>query len=156
MLGATRPPLIAFLVIAVVVIVIGMLVSVAMIMAAVKVYNAIAGGRSSKTRVPEPSFGKALAIALILFVIGLFSRFCGAALAVSIGQATNASIAVVNVGAILINVSFYVINASALFTALLPTTFPRAILVAICNTLLLVALAIVILLPFLLIASFFQ
>lgn len=121
---------VAFVVVVISVIVLALAISAAMLMAAVKIYNAIAGGHSAKNHVPAPSFGRAFAIVLILFFIGLFSRFCGNILVLSICQVSNASDLAMNISAIPLGIAVYIMNASALLTALLiVTVLPIALIV---------------------------
>jgi hypothetical protein len=107
----------------------GTLIGAIILRAAVSLYNKIFGG-SSLSGVPEPDFGKAMGITFLTTLIQLVVRFLLgiAGSAVAQGAGPNGKIVALGTSLLAIPVSFLVM--AGLIAAMLPTTFPRALLVA--------------------------
>jgi hypothetical protein len=119
----------------------GTLIGAVLLRAAVALYNKMAGGASSPFGVPEPVFGKAMWISFDIcvaqLVVGLF-----------IGVLTGTGATVpradekgVNVDGLLIPVLIGLFIQVAILSAKLPTTFGRAIVVTLCDMLIVMLVA---------------
>jgi hypothetical protein len=104
----------------------GALIGAVFLRAAVALYNTMAGGALSPGSVPEPAFGKALGITLVGSLVSGVVNFIGFATGVSKG---------VDLVVLLIAGPVSLLIMAAMLSALLPTTFGRAILVALCYAL---------------------
>jgi len=102
--------------------------------AAVALYNKMAGGASSPSSVPEPAFGKAMWISFDIFVAQIVAGLLinglvtggGAAAAGARGHAAD-------VVAQLILFPVTLLITAEMLSARLPTTFGRAFLVTLCE-----------------------
>ena len=111
--------------------------------AACSLYNKLVGGPSTPTSVPEPSFGQAMGIIFVAwlvnlavgFVLGMI--FAGGAAAVGADR-TQLMIAQV----ISIPIGFFVL--AGMVTVMLPTTFGRAVLVSLLYLLVAVVVGLII------------
>jgi hypothetical protein len=115
---------------------VGTLVGAVFLRAAVALSNKMAGGASSPGSVPEPAFGKAMWItfdtAVVQLVVGLLlDLFTGAGLAAAAARGQGAD-GVAQL--VFLPVSFLI--TVGMLSAKLPTTFGRAILVTLCDMLL--------------------
>jgi hypothetical protein len=100
--------------------------------AAVSLFNKLAGGANSPHRVPEPNFGKAM---LITFVTILANQSIGIGLLLATGLgalAMGANVRSAWIATQLISTPVGMLVMSAMLARMLPTTFPRAILVMLC------------------------
>jgi hypothetical protein len=113
---------------------VGTLIGAVFLRLAVALYNNLAGGASSPSSVPQPAWGKAMWISFAICVaqmvvgsllIGLGTR----AEATAAGEREPFGVAQ------LISVSVSFLITAAILSAKLPTTFGRAILVTLCDTL---------------------
>lgn len=103
------------------------------LLAAVALYNLMAGGGNSASAVPAPGFGKAWGIVLIALIAQLLANFL-IAMAVGVGAAANPAASPEGVG-LFVQIGSYgagLLILSLLLAVVLPTTFPRAILVTLC------------------------
>ena len=120
----------------------GTLIGAVLLRAAVALYNKMAGGASSPFGVPEPVFGKAMWISFDIcvaqLVVGLFIVALTGTGTTVVPRANEKGVDVVG---LLIPVLIGLFSQVAILSAKLPTTFGRAILVALCY--LLVALLVV-------------
>ena len=116
---------------------IGTVIGAVILRAAVALYNKLAGGSISSS-VPEPEFGKAMGItfvsSLIQLVVGFVLGLAGAAGA----AASQADAKTANIVVQLISFPISLLVMAGLLTAMLPTTFPRALLVTLCYMLVVV------------------
>jgi hypothetical protein len=113
---------------------VGTLIGAVFLRAAVVLYNNLAGGASSPSSVPEPTFGKAMwisfAICVAQMVVGLFIG------GVTGTEATAAGASAKGVDvALLISIPVSLLIQAAILSEKLPTTFARAILVTLCDLL---------------------
>src|SRR6516164_7137354 len=121
----------------------GTLIGAVLLRAAVALYNKMAGGASSPFGVPEPVFGKAMWISFDIcvaqLVVGLF-------IGVLTGTGTRATVLRpdekgVDVVGLLIPVLIGLFSQVAILSAKLPTTFGRAIVVTLCELLIVMLVA---------------
>jgi hypothetical protein len=117
---------------------IGTLIGAVFLRAAVALYNTMAGGASSPSRVPKPAFGKAMwisfAICLAQFVVGaLLTAFSTGGEAVAPGAGKKGVDVVV-----LVSFPVSLLIMAAVLSAKLPTPFGRAILVTLCYLLIVI------------------
>jgi hypothetical protein len=111
---------------------IGTLVGAMILRAAVSLYNSLAGGDRSPIAAPEPDFGSAMGITFITSLVQVVVSF-GLGLATGIGgAAAGAQVQDIKLIAQLISVPVSVLVMATMLTAMLPTTFPRAILIVMC------------------------
>jgi len=112
--------------------VIGTLIGAVLIRASVWLYNKFTGGPESPSAVPSPDFGKACGIALATtganFVVNLIMGMMMGGAAAAGGASPQGTQIVAQL--VSLPVSFFV--AAAMLMLLLPTTFGRAMLVALC------------------------
>src|SRR5262249_15413072 len=106
--------------------------------AAVSLYNKLAGGASSPSSVPEPTFGKAMwitfATCVAQMVVGLFiGGVTGAG-----ATAASASEKRGDVALLLISIPVSLFVSAAILSAKLPTIFGRAILLTLCDMLIVI------------------
>jgi hypothetical protein len=117
---------------------IGTLIGAVFLRAAVALYNTMAGGASSPSRVPKPAFGKAMwisfAICLAQMVVGLFIGGVTGTGATAPGAGEKG----VDVAQQLISLLVSLLIMAAILSAKLPTTFGRAILVTLCYMLIII------------------
>ncbi|HEY7314406.1 MAG TPA: hypothetical protein VH643_33975 [Gemmataceae bacterium] len=109
---------------------VGTLIGAVFLRAAVALYNKLAGGASSPSSVPEPTFGKAM---WITFAISLAQMVLGYSLIAAAAGAGGQGAVVV---AQFISVPVSLLISAEILSAKLPTTFGRAILVTLCDMLL--------------------
>ncbi len=123
------------------VLVLGTLVGAVILRAACSLYNKMA---SQENRVPEPGFGKALGITLVTMIVNVVVGFM-------VGLITGGGAAAAGVGAqgaqvisalISLPVGFFVM--AGMLTAMLPTSFGRALLVTLVQYAISIAIAIAI------------
>jgi hypothetical protein len=119
----------------------GALIGALILRAAIGLYNKMAGPASSVT---DPPFGKALVIVIVTmlanlmssFMLGLAIGFAGAAAGIDPNRlGVIAQLASIPVGLLVMALMIHV---------MLPTTFVRGLLVALCYALIVIVLAIVI------------
>ena len=114
---------------------IGTLLGAVFLRAGVALYNWQTGGASSPSSVPKPAFGKAMWISFDIcvpqLVVGLFIG------GVTVPEATAAGAGEkgVDVARQLISLLVSLLIMAAILSAKLPTTFGRAILVTLCDML---------------------
>jgi hypothetical protein len=111
-------------------VVIGAIVGAVFLRAAIALYNKMVGGAMSPSGVPEPAFGKAIGITFVTSLVNAVVSFL-------IGLITSAGAEVagrkgVDVVAQLIAFPVSLLIMATMLSALLPTTFGRAILVTLC------------------------
>jgi hypothetical protein len=111
-----------------------MLIGAVFLRAAVALYNKMAGGASSPSRVPEPAFGQAMLfsfwtcvvqLAVGLIIAGVLRTGTGAT---APGAGKNGDVVVAQ----LISFPVNLLIMAEMLSAILPTTFGRAILVTLC------------------------
>ena len=112
---------------------VGTLIGAVFLRAAVALYNKLAGGASSPSSVPEPTFGKAMwitfAASVAQFVVGsLISLATGGGATAAGGRGQEVDVVAQLIVSLLI--------MAGVLSAKLPTTFGRAILVTLCDMLL--------------------
>ena len=118
--------------------VIGTLIGAVFLRAAVALYNTLAGGASSHRRVPKPAFGKALWISFKTCVAQMLLGLFIGGLTDTGGMAPGAREKGVDVVAQLISLPISLLIMAAILSANLPTTFRRAILVTLCDVLIVI------------------
>ena len=111
--------------------VIGTLIGAVILRTACWLYNTFVGGRKTSRSVPEPDFGKAMGIAFVTWLVNVGVSFAigfvVGGTAAAMGQArSNAPVAIAQ----LISIPPSLLVLAGLITAMLPTTFGRALLVA--------------------------
>ncbi len=111
---------------------VGSVIGAAFLRAGVGLYNMMAGGNKSKRAVPTPSFGKAMGIVLITWVVNMFTSFLIGLMFGFGGAAAGLRREMLTLSAQLVAIPIAVLIMASMLTALLPTTFGRAILVALC------------------------
>ena len=108
---------------------IGTLIGAVFLRAACWLYNKMAGGPGSASSVPEPPFGKAmliaLAVAAVNFVVSFVVGFVVGGGAAAAGAKQQGAVLLAQL--VSIPISFLVM--AGMLTPLLPTTFPRALLI---------------------------
>jgi hypothetical protein len=131
---------------------IGTLIGAVILRAACWLYNKMAGGPKSPSAVPEPEFGRAM---LIVFVTAIVQMGVGFVLglvigggAAATGQADNPSMRLLPS---LIGLPLGFLVMAGMLTAMLPTTFPRALLVALLEYFVIIVIAVIIVVFFALI-----
>jgi len=130
--GAALGMFLCFLVVGVF---IGLLIGAVILRAACALYNAMAGGKGSPYRVPEPELGKAMGIVFVTALINYASGFVIGLMANAGAEATRINPLGPNLLASAISLPLSLLVMAAMLTAMLPTTFGRGILVALCNLL---------------------
>ena len=128
-----------------IVLVLGTLIGALVLRAACWLYNKIAGGPNVAAAVPEPDFGKAVAI---VFVSMLVNVMVSMALTFAFGGgfvARNDPSSQLIQSAISMPISLLVM--AGMVTAILPTTFGKGILIALLYLLVAIAIGIVIAVP---------
>ncbi len=122
---------------------VGTLIGAVFLRAAVALYNKMAGGGRPPGGVPEPDFGKALGITFVTTLINIGVGFV-------IGMVTNTWGAAgprgkeVDLLAQAISFPLSLLIMTAMLTAILPTTFGRALLVTLCYMLIVMVVVAVI------------
>lgn len=121
---------------------IGTVVGAVILRAAISLYNKMAGGAGSPSSVPEPQFGKAMGIVAVTCIVNMMVGFviglvvggaAGGAGTAGAGGADAAKGAQLIAQSIAIPASLLVM--AGMLSALLPTTFGRALLVTLCQLL---------------------
>lgn len=120
--GAAIAGLLCVLVIAVAV---GTLIGAVLLLAAIALYNKMAGGASSPGGVPEPALGKAMWITFATSVVQIVAG-------VVIGGYGEAREGARGLVADLISFPISLLIMAGMLSAKLPTTFGRAVLVTLC------------------------
>jgi hypothetical protein len=121
----------------------GILIGAVIFRAACALYNKMAGGRGSPSSVPEPSFGKAMGIVLLTTLVNGVVGF-GIGMVVGIaGVAVHADQKAVTILAQLVSFPVGILVGGGMNAAMLPTTFGRGILVALCQLLIVLFIVIV-------------
>jgi hypothetical protein len=110
----------------------GTLIGAVFLRAAIALYNAMAGGKQSPSSVPEPSFGKAMGITFVTTLVNF-----GVSLVVNLATGGGAAAAgPTGTGGDLVGrLAGFVISLlimATMLSAMLPTTFGRAMLVTLC------------------------
>jgi hypothetical protein len=112
---------------------VGTLIGAVCLRAAISVYNKMAGGAASPSGVPEPALGKAMWITFAIFVAQVV---VGSLLIALVSpEAMAASARGRDVVAQLITIPVSLLITAGILSAKLPTTFGRAILVSLCDIL---------------------
>ena len=119
---------------------IGTLIGAVFLRAAIALYNKMAGGASSPSRVPAPAFGKAMWISFATcvahLVVGLFIGGVTGTGATAPGAGEKGVDFVTQQPLISLSVSLLIM--AAILSEKLPTTFGRAILVTLCYLLIVI------------------
>jgi hypothetical protein len=121
-----------FLCIAVAAIALGTLIGAVFLRAACAFYNKLAGGKGSPSSVPEPLLGKAMGIT---FVSTLVNAAVGFVIGSAVGAgstAYGASERGAVITAQLLSLPVSLLVMAGMNAAMLPTTFARGLLVALC------------------------
>jgi hypothetical protein len=117
----------------------GMLIGATFLRTAITLYNKMAGGATSPGSVPEPALGKAMWITLAIFMVQLIA---GSLIHLGTSPGTaGAGRKRVDVVAQLVSFPIGLLTMAAVLSAKLPTTFGRAILVALCYMLVVLVVA---------------
>jgi hypothetical protein len=112
---------------------VGTLIGAVFLRYAVALHNTMAGGASFPSRVPEPTFGKSMRIT---FDIWLAQLVLGAVIGCVTGAGPMATGAGKKGVLLLIAIPVSLLITTAMLSERLPTTFGRAILVTLCDMLL--------------------
>jgi hypothetical protein len=115
----------------------GALIGAVFLRAAIALYNKLAGGPQSASSVPEPAFGKAIGINLVAMLIDVALGFLIRLIAGPGTMSADPDSQGFNLGAQLISLPVSLLVTAALLSAMLPTSFGRAILVTLCEILIL-------------------
>ena len=135
--------------------VIGTAVGAVFLRAGISLYNKLAGGPGSPTSVPEPTFGKAMGITFVTVLVNAVAGFAiGFVFAaahwhrqrISRGRADSLIPQ-------LISFPVSLLVMSAMLSAMLPTSFGRAVLVTLCYALIAVLVVGVLVLVVVLVAG---
>ena len=124
-------------------VIIGTLIGAIFLRAACSLYNKLAGGQESPSSVPEPSMGKAIGIT---FVTTLVNWGVGFLIGLAVGTAgvfAGADQRSITVVAQLLSLPISILVMAGMNAALLPTTFTRGLLVALCYLLVVVFVVVV-------------
>ena len=121
---------IAFLCVIVAAIALGTLIGAVLLRAACALYNKLAGGPKSPSSVPEPPLGKAMGIALVTTIVNAVVGFV-LGLLVAAGMAGAGERRTV-ITTQLLSFPISLLVMAGMNSALLPTTFGRGFLVALC------------------------
>ncbi len=123
-------------------IVVGLLVGLAIgaviLRAAVSLYNRMSGGANSRNAVPSPSFGKAMGIVFLSGLVNMVLNFIAGFGIGILGVVTSADPERVKLVATLISLPIGFLVTAGMLRALLPTSFGRAVLVTLCQYLILI------------------
>jgi hypothetical protein len=132
-----------FLCVMAVVIAVGTLIGAVFLRAACALYNKFAGGKQSPSSVPEPLLGKAMGIT---FLTGLVNVVVGVVIGLLVvgGTAAGAGERGAAITEQLLSLPASLLVMAGMNAAMLPTTFTRGLLVALCY-LLVVLLVLVVL-----------
>lgn len=126
------------------VLLLGTVVGAVILRAAVSLCNKFLGADDSDGGVPEPSFGKAIGIT---FVTTLVNFVAGFMIGLVIGGAAAVGGADPQAGGIvaqLVSLPVGFLVMAGMLTLMLPTTFGRALLVALCHFLIVIVIVVVI------------
>lgn len=107
----------------------GSLIGAVILRAAISMYNALGGGPDSYASVPEPDFGEAMGIVFVTYLVQVVA---GMALGFVLGNAGMAG----REDALklqLISLPISLLVMAGMLSMMLPTTFGRGLLVAICQ-----------------------
>jgi hypothetical protein len=108
------------------------LITAVILRAAIAFFNAVSGGRHSPSAIPEPSFGKSMGIMLLVMIANAIASIV-ITMVMGVGAATvGGPPAGINFAAQGGSFVVSLLIMSALLTALLPTTFPRGLLLTLC------------------------
>jgi hypothetical protein len=143
-------PAVGFLCIGIGVIVgllIGILIAAVIFRAAVSMYNSLAGGPSSPSAAPEPSFGLAMGIVFVNWLINMVISIILNVAAIGISGGAPApgdppNPVTILLGLISIPISLMVMGG--VVSMMLPTTFLRGLLISLCYLVIGIAIACVI------------
>jgi hypothetical protein len=119
---------------------IGTLIGAVFHLAAVALYNKLAGGASSPSSVPKPAFGEARWISFNTCVAQMILGFFIGGLTGTGPTAAGAGAKGVNVVVLVISILVSLLIQAAILSAELPTTFGRAILVTLCEMVIVILL----------------
>jgi hypothetical protein len=122
---------------------IGTLIGAVFLRAACALYNKLVGGRRAPNSVPEPLLGKAMGITLVTSVVQAIAAFALGIIVGGAGVVGGADPRLVEVVAHLISLPLSLLVMAGMNAALLPTTFGRGILVALCYVVVLIFVAVV-------------
>ena len=111
---------------------IGTLIGAVFLRAAIALYNKMAGGASSHSRVPKPAFGKAMWISFANCLAQIVLGFLIVGVTDTGATAAGARGQGVDMVAPLISFPVGLLIMAGILSAKLPTTFGRAIVVALC------------------------
>jgi hypothetical protein len=117
---------------------IGTLSAAVFLRAAIALYNKLAGGASSPSSVPEPDFGKAMGISFVTCLVQVVAGFLLDLVTGTGAGAARAGGKGIDVQAQLISFPMSLVITAAMLSALLPTTLTRALLVTLCEMLIVV------------------
>jgi hypothetical protein len=116
----------------------GTLLGAVFLRAAIALYNQMAGGAASPSRVPAPAFGKAMWISFAICVAQLIVGLLIGGVSGPGATAAGAGEKEVNIVPQLIALSVSLFIMAAILSEKLPTTFGRALLVTFCYLLLVI------------------
>ena len=126
---------------------IGLAIGAVILRAACSIYNSLFGASNPAAQVPNPSFGHAILIVLVTFIAYIvvqlvFGFILGAAGVIQIDPESMQQGGNLILTAIALPVNFLI--ASGVIAGMLPTTFPRAMLVALFEFLIWIAINVII------------
>ena len=120
---------------------IGTVIGAVFLRAAIALYNKLAGGDSSASSVPRPTFGQAMWISYATCVAQMMVGFFIGGLTGTRAPVPRADEEGVNVDGLLISVLIGLLIQAVILCEKLPTTFGRAILVTLCDLLIVIRVA---------------
>jgi hypothetical protein len=132
-----------FLCVIIVAVAVECLIGAVFLRAACALYNRLAGGKGSPRTVPEPSFGEAVRITFMTVLVRGLVLVVGWILVKSGGVAGGSGERGPTLGVQLLSLPVVVLVMARVNAALLPTTFTRGLLVALCWLLVLLFVAVV-------------
>jgi len=120
---------------------IGTVIGAVFLRAAVNLYNKLAGGASSPDSVPRPTFGQAMWISFATCLAQMVAGFLMGGFPDARAPLPRADEKGLNVDGLLISVLVGFLIQAAILAAKLPTTFGRAIVVTLCDLLIVLFVA---------------
>jgi hypothetical protein len=124
--------------------VIGTLIGAVFLRAACALYNKMAGGKKSPSSVPEPELGKAMGITFVTTLINVMVSFMIGLVVGAGGTAAGVGETWLKILAQLAALPVSIHVMAGMNAALLPTTFVRGLLVALCYLLVVLFVGIVV------------
>lgn len=134
--GAIVVGLVAFLV----ALAVGVLIGAVIFRAAVSLTNKFLGSTGA---VPEPPFNRAVVIVLITTIVNMIGSFVAGVAAGAGAAAADAGESSAKIAAQLISLPIGFFIASGIYSAMLPTSFGKAMLVTVCQYIIIILIAIV-------------